>query len=159
MLSLYEQVIDLENPKLSVEEIAEIKGYYTSKDDSGRNYELEITENGSGTLTVTSASEEGNVTTITFDNVRHNENGLQISSSEGSVFTFAVNADKSLTFNYYLTTIELTLSEKQSDSNTPTDTPSDNGCKGSVASSLISLIAVGGLLMINRKKSAIKGGN
>lgn len=159
LLSLYEQVIDLENPKLSVEEISEIKGYYTSKDDSGRNYELEITESGSGTLTVTSASEEGNVTTITFDNVRHNENGLQISSSEGSVFTFAVNADKSLTFNYYLTTVELTLSEKQSDSNTPTDTPSDNGCKGSVATSLIGLIAVGGLLMINRKKSAIKGGN
>lgn len=151
-MELYNQVLDILNPKADTTEINNIKGYYTGTDDYGTSYSFEITGDGSGKLIVSDPTNANYNATIDFDVVRHNDDGLQISSSNGDVFEFIINDDKTLTFKYYLTTITMKISNKPSNDDNTNEPTSNNGCKGSISSSLITLLSIAGILMTNKKR-------
>ncbi len=109
LLDLYEKVMDIDMPPLTSEEISQIQGIYKGVDDEETTFEFTIYANGSGKLVVDNKNYDSQDKSLTFDKIRHLENDvLKIITNDNDEFTFTINEDGSVTFNYYVSSIQLT---------------------------------------------------
>ena len=154
LLRLYQEVIDINNPAISEEQVKELAGTYTNTEEQGVVYTFTINENGSGTFVITDENSESQNRSFTFDKVRHSSNdALQIITNDGTTFTFTVNENNNLALRYYVFDVELTKQEV--DNNEPT--APKKGCKGNVTYGLTALLALAAIMFV--KKHRQTGGN
>lgn len=144
LLSLYEEVLEIQYPTLTSDEVKELVGTYTFTNNDGATYKLVINENGTGTFTYKDFNGE-------FTKVRHNGNSYQVNVNDVT-FNFKVLENKDIEFTYYINDVTLV---KEGNNNNKTDDNNHKGCKGGIESiySLFTLLALaGGLSLIYLKK-------
>lgn len=149
LVALYDQIIDMDNPALSTDEIARIVGVYSGVDMDKNTYKLTINADGSGTFIVDNITTDSQDRSFTFDKIRYNsansKDVLQISAVDESrnatgTFTFVIDEDGGITLRYYVSNIK--LSKGSGDVGPNPVTPNNH------LALIISLSVLGGLILI-----------
>ncbi len=144
LLDLYNQVLEIDTPTLTEDEVKPIVGTYKVTTTDGE-YTLTINKDGSGEFIF---SDKGG----TFDRVRHNGDNYSVNFNNTN-FIFSVNEDGNIQFKYYISNLTL---EKQKDNNTTDDNkPTKKGCKGAIATSgsIVCLLSAAYIVIRKRKEN------
>ena len=155
LLKLYQEVIDINNPAISLEEVKDLVGSYTNTEEQGVVYTFTINDDGSGTFVITDENNENQNKSFTFDKVRQSGNdSLQIITNDGTTFVFQVNENNNLVLRYYVFDVELTKQEANDNNNEPTD---KKGCRGNINYGLTALLALAAIMFVKKQRQT--GGN
>ena len=155
LLKLYGQVIDIDYPSLTEEELNNVVGTYTGIDSEDTTFNLVINADGSGTFVVDHQTNDEQDKSLTFDKVRHyNDSTLQIITNDSSTFTFTIDENNNIVLKYYVSNIELNKSTNKKDTNT------NNNALPIILGSVGGVIVVGGLAVafILLRKKKVTGG-
>lgn len=155
LLKLYGQVIDIDYPSLTEEELNNVVGTYTGIDSEDTTFNLVINADGSGTFVVDHQTNDEQDKSLTFDKVRHyNDSTLQIITNDSSTFTFTIDENNNIVLKYYVSNVELNKSTNKKDTNT------NNNALPIILGSVGGVIVVGGLAVafILLRKKKVTGG-
>lgn len=160
LLKLYNQIIDMDYPPVTDEELDAIKGNYSGTDSEDTTYDLTINEDGIGVFTIDNQLNANLNKTFTFDKIRQGEDsGLLFITSDQEIFTFTIEEDGSIELLYYISKVSLNKQE------TPIvdPTPSKKNHTGLwIALSAVAVVLIGSLITVvvvtKKKKEMINGG-
>lgn len=148
LLKLYSEVIDINNPAISMDEVKDLVGTYTNNEEEGLTYTFTVNEDGSGTFVVKDENNENQNKSFTFDKVRYSsDDKLQIITNDNTTFTFIIDDNKNIVLKYYV--FDVTLAKQESSINEPTQ---PKGCRGAVNYGLSAILALAAIMFARKTK-------
>ncbi|MCI5746080.1 MAG: leucine-rich repeat protein [Erysipelotrichaceae bacterium] len=105
LLDLHQQLIDMDYPVLSQEELSDLVGSYYGVDSEETTYDLTINQDGSGTFTIDNKLNDNLDTVFTFNHVRQNKDQYILIINDSDSFEFYLDEDGNIVLKYYINNV------------------------------------------------------